>query len=83
MQRGTLQASFTVTDQETSIKVNYKGKSKFEFKEGEVIILSCYMPNSTEKDKVVAIDYVTKHSLETNDWKEKSGKSRDNYGVKT
>ena len=46
------------------------------------MILSCYMPNALDKKNVVALDYVTKHALEENDWREKDFMSRENYGVK-
>lgn len=72
---------FIVTDFSEEIEVFYKGFAKFEFKEGETIVLTAYCPDLTNRKKVVAIDYLTKHSMEAQDWQSKSGKSRDNYGL--
>lgn len=38
--------------------------NKFEFKEGETLVLTAYCPNFKNKKKIVATDYMTKHSME-------------------
>ncbi|KAL4473241.1 hypothetical protein ABPG73_012931 [Tetrahymena malaccensis] len=81
MQRGSLETRFVITDFKEEIEVFYKGITKFEFKEGETIVLTAYCPDLKERKKVVAIDYLTKHSMEVQDWQSKSGKSRENYGL--
>ena len=55
--------------------------AKFEFKEGETIMLTAYCPDVKEKGKVIAMEYMTKHSMELNNWKDKVGSSRENYGL--
>lgn len=64
MQRGSLETRFVITDFKEEIEVFYKGITKFEFKEGETIVLTAYCPDIKERKKVVAIDYLTKHSME-------------------
>jgi cytochrome c-type biogenesis protein CcmE len=63
VKRGTLQTEFVMTDFEDEIQVAYRGVSKFEFKEGEDLVLTGYCPNIEDKSFVVGIDYLTKHSL--------------------
>jgi cytochrome c-type biogenesis protein CcmE len=53
VKRGTLETKFTITDFENDIEVFYRGATKFEFKEGETIILSAFLPDINNKKKVV------------------------------
>jgi len=46
--------------------VTYTGKNKFEFKEGETILLQAYCPDTNNRDRIIATTYVTKHSMELN-----------------
>lgn len=68
MQRGSLETRFIITDFKEEIDVFYKGITKFEFKEGETIVLTAYCPDLKERKKLIAIDYLTKHSMEAQDW---------------
>ena len=49
-----------------------KGMARFEFKEGETIVLTGYLPDITDKSKIICIEYMTKHSMEVNNWQGKS-----------
>ena len=53
-----------MTDFKEELDVVYKGLTKFEFKEGETLVMTAYCPDLTNRKKVVAIDYLTKHSME-------------------
>jgi hypothetical protein len=55
---------------------------KFEFKEGETIVVTGYCPDKAKKNQIVCVEYQTKHSMEINDWEDSSNKSRKNYGLK-
>ena len=62
--RGSLDTSFDITDFHEEIEVAYSGVNKFEFKEGETLVLTAYCPNLNNRKKVIATDYMTKHSME-------------------
>lgn len=49
---------FILTDFINDIEVFYRGATKFEFKEGETLILNAYMPDKRNKNKVIYLLYV-------------------------
>lgn len=53
VKRGTLETKFTLTDFESEVEVFYKGATKFEFKEGETLILTAYTPDLANRGKVI------------------------------
>jgi hypothetical protein len=53
--------------------------NRFEFKEGETIVLTGYLPDITDKSKIICIEYMTKHSMEVNNWQGKFFFSLLNY----
>jgi cytochrome c-type biogenesis protein CcmE len=52
VKRGTLETKFTLTDFENEVEVFYRGATKFEFKEGETLVLTAYTPDLSKKGKV-------------------------------
>ena len=54
-----------------NLSIFFLGSNKFEFKEGETIVLTCYLPDKTKKNVLFCIDYIVKHSMELNDWQGK------------
>lgn len=52
-----------MTDYKNSIDVLYNGLNKFEFKEGSTVVLTAYCPDPSDKSRIIAIDYMTKHSM--------------------
>ncbi len=79
--KGKLDTKFTITDFKNEVDVYYNGMAKFEFKEGETIVMQAYCPDNQDKSKVIAMEYMTKHSMEVNNWKDQVSRSRDNYGL--
>jgi len=43
--------------------------NKFEFKEGETIVITGYTPDVKKKNNVICVDYMTKHGMEVDSWK--------------
>lgn len=68
LKRGSLDTRFTITDFKNNIEVFYTGAMKFEFKEGETIVITGYCPDIKNKNKVICVDYMTKHALEVENW---------------
>ncbi|KRW98389.1 CcmE/CycJ protein [Pseudocohnilembus persalinus] len=79
--RGSLDTKFEITDFNSDVEVAYSGLNKFEFKEGETLVLTAYCPNANYKNKIVATDYMTKHSMEVQNWQDKVNSTRQNYGL--
>ena len=65
MTRGSNDVRFKMTDYKNSIDVLYNGLNKFEFKEGSTVVLTAYCPYPMDKSRIIAIDYMTKHSMVT------------------
>eukprot|EP01017_Pseudomicrothorax_dubius_P032931 TRINITY_DN435_c0_g2_i2.p1 TRINITY_DN435_c0_g2~~TRINITY_DN435_c0_g2_i2.p1 ORF type:complete len:206 (-),score=30.05 TRINITY_DN435_c0_g2_i2:169-786(-) len=80
IKRGSLELRFVLTDFENEVHVLYTGLNKFEYKEGETLVLTGYCPDIRQKQNVVAIDFMTKHALEQENWSSRSGVSRGSYG---
>ena len=78
MTRGSNDVRFKMTDYKNSIDVLYNGLNKFEFKEGSTVVLTAYCPDPMDKSRIIAIDYMTKHSMVTiyiySKWKFKIGR---------
>jgi len=81
MKRGSLDAKFILTDFKNQVEVVYNGVNKFEFKEGETIVITGYTPDVKKKNHIICVDYMTKHGMEVDSWKDGSGYSRENYGL--
>lgn len=43
--------------------------NKFEFKEGETVVITGYIPDISKKNRMVCVEYMTKHSMEVENWK--------------
>lgn len=82
VKRGTQEIKFTLTDHKNSLEFYYKGHLKFEFKEGETIVVTGYCPDRSRPSQLVCVDYQTKHAMEVNDWQDSSNKSRNAFGLK-
>ena len=52
IKRGTLDVKFVLTNFDDDLTVIYKGETKFEFKEGETLVLTAYVPDKKQKKKV-------------------------------
>ena len=59
----------------------YSGTTAVELKEGETAIINGYCPNAKEKELIVVNNYMTKHSMETNDWDTKNKVGNKSYGL--
>lgn len=59
---------FKITNFKDTIDVVYKGKTKLQFKEGDNVVLTGYLPNSDIKNRVIATSYITNHSMEVENW---------------
>ncbi len=49
MEKGSLSTKFVITDFNKEIDVYFNGLSKFEFKEGETVVLTAYCPDVKNK----------------------------------
>lgn len=58
---------------------NFTGSSKFEFKEGETIILTAYTPDIKNKKFIHCVNYQISHGMEINNWKAKAEMDREAY----
>eukprot|EP01016_Furgasonia_blochmanni_P030776 TRINITY_DN3192_c0_g1_i1.p1 TRINITY_DN3192_c0_g1~~TRINITY_DN3192_c0_g1_i1.p1 ORF type:complete len:238 (+),score=26.54 TRINITY_DN3192_c0_g1_i1:54-767(+) len=81
MKRGALDTKFVVTDYKNEIEVIYSGTAKFEFKEGETIVLTGYVPDTRNRNRIVCVEYMTKHSMQVENWQDQQNISRRNYGL--
>jgi cytochrome c-type biogenesis protein CcmE len=63
-----LEKKFKITDNTYDIQCIYKGVSKNEFREGELLVMQSYCPDINHKDNIIVKDYLTKHSMETSEW---------------
>ena len=68
MRKGSLESKFIITDFKNEVEVLYNGMNKFEFKEGETIVITGYIPDVQHKNRIVCIDYMAKHSMEVENW---------------
>lgn len=68
MVAGLSESVFILTDFSREVQVKYTGSTSLEFKEGEIIVLTAYIPDLRRRTKLVALDYMTKHSLEAENW---------------
>ena len=59
---------FRLTNFKKEVLVVFKGSSTFELKEGDNLIMTGYMPNESERYKVVATSFKTNHSMEAENW---------------
>ena len=75
--------SFVGTDGENEIDVLYRGTVPFECKEGSTIVSSCYFPTSGDKTRVVALDFLTNHSMEVENWSPSVEQEKNNFGLKS
>jgi hypothetical protein len=53
---------------EYRVNIFYRGQTKFEFKEGETLVLTGYLPDRNDKTKMIGTEYLTKHSMDGNLW---------------
>ncbi|CAD8054443.1 unnamed protein product [Paramecium primaurelia] len=81
IKRGTLDVKFILTNFDDDITVIYRGETKYEFKEGETIVLTAYTPDLKNKKRIIGLDYQTKHSMDGYMWEDKVGVNRNNYGL--
>jgi hypothetical protein len=63
------------------VTVFYRGETKFEFKEGETMVLTAYLPDKKDKSKIIGIEYMTKHSMDGSLWQDKVGVERKTFGL--
>lgn len=63
---------FTLTNLKQEVDVIYKGEIPYEFKEGENLILTCYVPNIKNKSRIIAHAIATNHSMEVENWEGKN-----------
>ena len=83
MKRGSLDTKFILTDFKNQVEVTYNGKyfyfnmksihnkigvNKFEFKEGETLVITGYTPDTKKKNNIICIDYMTRHGMEVDTW---------------
>jgi len=81
MKRGSLDTKFVLTDFKNQVEVTYNGVNKFEFKEGETLVITGYTPDNNKKNHIICIDYMTRHGMEVDSWQDGRGYSRENYGL--
>ena len=63
---------FVGTDhQGNGINILYKGELKFETREGETVILTGYLPDVDNRTQMIAVEYLTNHGLEQENWEGK------------
>jgi cytochrome c-type biogenesis protein CcmE len=78
-----LSCVFIMTDFTRDIEVKYTGATKLEFKEGEIVVLNGFIPDMRRRGKMIALDYMTKHTLETENWEGMHWKiTHWNFGAK-
>ena len=82
MARG-LEKRFKITDNMYDVNCVFSGETKNEFREGELLVLESYCPNATNKQNIIVKDYLTKHSMESNEWDKKSAVDKQSYGVES
>jgi hypothetical protein len=46
-----------LTDYKNQLDFYYKGHMKFEFKEGETIVITGYCPDKSKKNQIVCVEY--------------------------
>jgi len=81
LKKGSLESKFIMTDFKNELEVLYNGLNKFEFKEGETLIITAYVPDMKYKNRIVCIDYMSKHSMETENWEGPSNQGRGKFGM--
>lgn len=52
VKRGTLETRFSLTDFQNDVEIFYRGATKFEFKEGETMVITAYVPDIKNKNRV-------------------------------
>jgi len=82
MKKG-LEKRFKITDNMHELNCVFNGESKNEFREGELLVMESYCPNVTKKENIIIKDYLTKHSMETNEWEKKSAVDKQSYGIES
>lgn len=78
-----LEKRFKITDNTYDISCSYNGFSKTEFREGELLVMESYCPNVSKKDNIVIKEYLTKHSMDSNEWDKKKAVDKKNYGLES
>ena len=78
-----IEKKFKITDNAYDINCIYNGGSKNEFREGELLVMESYCPNMSKKENIVIKTYLTKHSMESNEWEKKSGINKQSYGLES
>ena len=73
---------FVLSDFERDVSVMYRGDLAFETKEGETLVLTGYFPNIFDKSRMVCVEFMVNHSLETENWDMKKEVRRETYGLK-
>lgn len=76
-----MEKRFQITDNTYDISCVYKGSSKNEFKEGELLVMESYCPDAKRKENIVIKDYLTKHSMESSEWEKKKAVDKQSYGL--
>jgi len=67
---------FVGTDHKgNGINILYKGDLKFETREGETVVLTGYLPDADNRTQMIAIEYLTNHALEKENWDGKYAES--------
>lgn len=60
---------FVGTDHKgNGINILYKGDLKFETREGETVILTGYLPDADNRTQMIAVEYMTNHGMEQENW---------------
>lgn len=72
---------FVITDSVNDLQCKYDGETPTEVKEGDTAIVTAICPNVLEKNSIVVKSYITKHSMELNEWKTKNNVSSKSYGL--
>ena len=70
-----------MTNFKDTIDIDYQGPIKSQFKEGDKLVLTAYLPNVKQKSRLVGIDHLTNHSMETENWQGSTFKSRNKSAV--
>lgn len=68
---------FTITNNKQELDIIYQGIIPPEFKEGENLILTGYIPNINNKKVIISTTFATNHSMEVENWEGKSNQIRD------
>ncbi len=45
--------------------------------------MESYCPNVARKENIIVKDYLTKHSMEANEWEKKSAVDKQSYGIES